>query len=71
MTVKYSKTNTDTPKVQIELKSGPLWNKKETTNGSSKSETHLALTMMGLVLVFLVCHSPRVMLNIYEMTYIR
>lgn len=39
--------------------------------GGGGTEAHLALIMMGYVLVFLVCHSPRVMLNIYETANIR
>ena len=36
-----------------------------------KMEDQLATIFMGYILVFLVCHSPRLMLNIYELATIR
>ena len=82
MRVKFTRTN-DEPKLRIELADAV---EKNTTasqlratppergrvgGGGRGTETHLALIMMGYVLVFLVCHSPRVMLNIYEAANIR
>ena len=34
-------------------------------------EDQMATIFMGYILVFLVCHSPRLMLNIYELATIR
>ncbi len=31
-----------------------------------KQEDNLAIVFMGIVLVFLICHSPRLVLSIYE-----
>lgn len=36
-----------------------------------KKEDHLSTIFMGYVLVFLVCHTPRLALNFYELTAIR
>ena len=36
-----------------------------------KKEDHLSTIFMGYVLVFLVCHTPRLALNFYELTEIR
>ena len=59
---------------QIEL--APLV--KKTSNAASKKEEQmrgqdrsLAFIMMGYVMVFLICHSPRLLLNIYELATIR
>ena len=82
--VKFTRTN-DEPKLRIELADAVNSEKNKTASqlrvtppergrvggGGSGTETHLALIMMGYVLVFLVCHSPRVMLNIYEAANIR
>ncbi len=38
--------------------------------GGGGSEDHLAAILMGIVLVFLACHSPRVLLNLYEVATI-
>ena len=34
-------------------------------------ESNLAAIMMGYVLVFLICHAPRLLLNIHELANIR
>ena len=40
--------------------------------GQTKQDNNaLAFIMMGYVLVFLVCHFPRLLLNIYELATIR
>jgi hypothetical protein len=36
-----------------------------------RTENSLAAIMMGYVLVFLICHSPRLLLNLHELTTIR
>ena len=36
-----------------------------------RMEDQMATIFMGYILVFLVCHSPRLMLNIYELATIR
>ena len=36
-----------------------------------KKEDHLSSIFMGYVLVFLVCHTPRLVLSIYELSEIR
>ena len=36
-----------------------------------KKEDHLSTIFMGYVLVFLICHTPRLVLNFYELTAIR
>ena len=45
------------------------WTKnKEEKMGQDRA---LAFIMMGYVMVFLICHSPRLLLNIYELAAIR
>ena len=36
-----------------------------------KKEDHLSTIFMGYVMVFLICHTPRLVLNFYELTGIR
>ena len=45
------------------------WSKYKEEHASQDSA--LAFVMMGYVLVFLICHSPRLLLNIYELATIR
>lgn len=62
---------------QIEL--APLVKKTSNANMSAKKKEDqmrgqdraLAFIMMGYVMVFLICHSPRLLLNIYELATIR
>ena len=41
------------------------------TKERQKKEDHLSTIFMGYVLVFLVCHTPRLVLSFYELTAIR
>ena len=41
------------------------------TKERQKKEDHLSTIFMGYVLVFLVCHTPRLALSFYELTAIR
>ena len=41
-----------------------------TQQARRKQEDNLAIVFMGIVLVFLICHSPRLVLSMYEMTAI-
>lgn len=36
----------------------------------SRQEDHLATIFMGIILIFLVCHTPRVLLSLYEIATI-
>ena len=62
---------------QIEL--APLVKKTSSANMSAKKKEDqmrgqdraLAFIMMGYVMVFLICHSPRLLLNIYELATVR
>ena len=40
-------------------------------NSNNRMESNLAAIMMGYVLVFLICHLPRLLLNIHELATIR
>ena len=56
---------------QISRPAGKSNSESTSRIGSSGSETNLALVMMGYVLVYLVCHTPRLLLNIYEVATVR
>lgn len=50
----------------------PIQKVQVTANDARRRiESNLAAIMMGYVLVFLVCHSPRLLLNIHELAIIR
>ena len=42
-----------------------------TQQARRRQEDNLAIVFMGIVLVFLVCHSPRIVLSVFEMIVIR
>lgn len=42
-----------------------------TQQARRKQEDNLAIVFMGIVLIFLLCHSPRIVLSIFEMIVIR
>ena len=42
-----------------------------TQQARRKQEDNLAIVFMGIVGVFLLCHSPRIVLSIFEMVVIR
>ena len=42
-----------------------------TQQARRKQEDNLAIVFMGIVLVFLVCHTPRNLLSLWEMMTIR
>ena len=46
-------------------------NRKKIKKERLKKEDHLSTIFMGYVLVFLICHTPRLALNFYELTAIR
>ena len=52
-----------------EVKMAPNKNKEQEKGGNK--ETSLAFIMMVYVLVFLICHSPKLLLNLHEITTIR
>lgn len=47
----------------------PKPSKEEKERG--RTENSLAVIMMVYVLIFLICHSPRLLLNLHELTTIR
>ena len=53
--------------------SGPSGSGSDSTQSSvrRKQEDNLAVVFMGIVLVFGVCHAPRLFLSLYEMIDIR
>ena len=56
----------------IHVKTSPLPQKNNRSNKErQKKEDHLSTIFMGYVLVFLVCHTPRLFLSIYELREIR
>ena len=42
-----------------------------TNESRRKKEDNLAAVFMGFIIVFLVCHLPRLLLNIHELATIR
>jgi hypothetical protein len=46
-------------------------NNNNNSNNKTAMESNLAAIMMGYVLVFLICHLPRLLLNIHELATIR
>ena len=58
----------------VEKKINVLTHRKNQTKANAKRrrmEDQLATIFMGYIVVFLGCHSPRLMLNIYELATIR
>ena len=74
-----SKTSESNVPEQEQIEMAPLVKKTSNANMSAKKKEDqmrgqdraLAFIMMGYVMVFLICHSPRLLLNIYELATIR
>lgn len=62
-----SAAQTQSVAINLNAKSGSNNN----SNNKQRTENNLAAIMMGYVLVFLICHSPRLLLNLHELTTIR
>ena len=68
--VKRSERKTSSA-AEKEAKSTAICKQGDSNKRAGSNENGLALIMMGYVLVFFICHSPRLMLNIYELATIR
>ena len=71
--MRNSNSSTSTPFLQVKLSTPPQpAPPAQVTNESRrKKEDNLAAVFMGFIIVFLVCHLPRLLLNIHELATIR
>ena len=54
--------------LQVKISTPPA---QVTNESRRKKEDNLAAVFMGFIIVFLVCHLPRLLLNIHELATIR
>ena len=71
MTSSSKSNGAQTTSIRIAPSSTVKVSKAQKKEDSARSENSLAAIMMGYVLVFLICHSPRLILNLHELMTIR
>ena len=71
MTSSSKSNGAQTTSIRIAPSSTVKVSKAQKKEDNARSENSLAAIMMGYVLVFLICHSPRLILNLHELMTIR